>query len=78
MDDEIDLVSPCISVCTLDPQTGFCQGCLRTDDEIAAWPDLSYDGKIEVLERLRARRRAAGLPDRRQTRRRQGARRSSG
>lgn len=70
MDNEIDLVSPCVSVCTLDPVTRYCQGCLRTRDEIATWPGLSYDDKLEVLERLRERRRAAGLPVRRKTRRR--------
>ncbi len=75
MDNEIDLVSPCVSVCTLDPATGYCRGCLRTDAEIAAWPDLSYDDKIEVLDRLRARRQAAGLPVRRATRRRGANRR---
>jgi predicted Fe-S protein YdhL (DUF1289 family) len=77
MGKEIDLVSPCVSVCTLDPVTRYCQGCLRTSDEIAAWPGLSYDGKIEILGRLQERRRAAGLPDRRNTRRRRARARQS-
>jgi hypothetical protein len=29
--------SPCISVCRMDAQTGWCEGCFRTLDEIAAW-----------------------------------------
>lgn len=28
--------SPCIGVCTLDPD-GLCDGCLRSGAEIAAW-----------------------------------------
>lgn len=69
MSERIDLVSPCVSVCTLDPVTGWCQGCLRTSAEIAGWSSLDYDGKRAVLERLHERRRAIGLPSRRQTRR---------
>ncbi len=29
--------SPCIGVCRLDPATGYCEGCGRTGEEIAAW-----------------------------------------
>ncbi|MFM8574893.1 MAG: DUF1289 domain-containing protein [Limnohabitans sp.] len=29
--------SPCQSVCVMHPGTGWCEGCLRTLDEIAAW-----------------------------------------
>ncbi len=69
MSDRFDLVSPCVSVCTLDPVNGWCQGCLRTAGEIAGWSSLDYDGKRAVLERLHERRQAIGLPTRRQTRR---------
>ncbi len=69
MSEQFDLVSPCVSVCTLDPVTGWCQGCLRTGAEIAGWSSLDYDGKRAVLERLQERRQAIGLPTRRQTRR---------
>lgn len=61
MDDQpFPLASPCIGVCRLDPETGLCEGCLRTVDEIAAWPRADESGKLAILERLRARRRAAG------------------
>ncbi len=78
MSDEIELVSPCVGVCTLDAESGLCRGCLRTSEEIAAWPDLSYIGRIEVIERLHARRRQAGLAGRRATRRRRRATASQG
>ncbi|MCG2591429.1 DUF1289 domain-containing protein [Ramlibacter sp. XY19] len=29
--------SPCISVCRMSAETGFCEGCFRTLEEIAAW-----------------------------------------
>ena len=48
--------SPCTSVCSLDPATGWCVGCLRTIDEIAAWGRLDDAGKGTVLMRLPSRR----------------------
>ena len=27
------IVSPCISICKTDPQTGYCYGCARTNEE---------------------------------------------
>jgi predicted Fe-S protein YdhL (DUF1289 family) len=48
--------SPCISVCRIDPETGLCQGCLRTLDEIADWPMLSVREKDALLWQLRERR----------------------
>lgn len=71
--DERPLPSPCVSVCELDSATGFCKGCWRTIDEIGQWSALDNPGKIAVLERLRERRRAAGLAGaRRVNRRRNG------
>ena len=49
--------SPCIDVCTVDTETGYCEGCLRTMDEIALWGRLNDAGKREILRRI-ARRRA--------------------
>ena len=54
-----DVPSPCVSVCQLDAQTGYCRGCLRTVDEIAAWLDFSDEEKLALLARLQERRRAA-------------------
>jgi uncharacterized protein len=33
--------SPCINVCRMDKASGWCEGCLRTIDEIRGWS--SYD-----------------------------------
>jgi len=72
-----DLVSPCIGVCTLDPSSGLCRGCFRDVEEIAAWQGLSLADKRALLDRLQARREAAGLPVRRATRRRRRAKTGS-
>ncbi|WP_374414737.1 DUF1289 domain-containing protein [Novosphingobium colocasiae] len=48
--------SPCTGVCVLEPSTGWCRGCLRTIDEIAAWSTLDDAGKRAVLAALAARR----------------------
>ncbi len=54
--------SPCTSVCTLDSRTGFCAGCFRTLDEIAAWSELDDDAKRAVWSALDGRRADAAHP----------------
>ena len=31
------IISPCISICKTDPQTGYCYGCGRNNDEKRNW-----------------------------------------
>ena len=47
--------SPCMSICRMDMDTGFCEGCLRTLDEIAAWGRMSEEEKREVWAQLSER-----------------------
>jgi uncharacterized protein len=47
--------SPCVNVCVLDTQ-GFCRGCYRTLDEIAAWPAMSASQQRLLLGKLDGRR----------------------
>jgi uncharacterized protein len=49
--------SPCISVCRMDAATGFCEGCFRTLDEIAAWGMASDGEKRAVWQALVERAR---------------------
>jgi len=51
------IASPCTSVCTIDPATGWCAGCLRTIDEIASWGSLD-DRDRRAIWKLLPRRRA--------------------
>ena len=48
--------SPCINVCRMDDATGWCEGCLRTIDEIAAWGTMDDDDKRAVWRALDQRR----------------------
>jgi uncharacterized protein len=48
--------SPCISVCQMDAASGWCMGCRRTIDEVAAWSRLTDDAKRAVWEQLAQRR----------------------
>ncbi|MGD2032430.1 MAG: DUF1289 domain-containing protein [Gammaproteobacteria bacterium] len=53
-----DIPSPCVAVCRIRDD-GFCDGCLRTTGEIAAWPSMSREDRIRLLEILDFRRRRA-------------------
>lgn len=44
--------SPCIKVCAVDGQTGYCLGCGRTLPEIGAWTRMGADGRDIVIARL--------------------------
>jgi hypothetical protein len=44
--------SPCNSVCRVDARTGWCEGCFRTLDEIAAWGRLEDGEKRAVWQEL--------------------------
>ena len=48
--------SPCVQVCALD-EAGFCFGCERHIDEIVAWPRMSAQARLSVLDDLQGRRR---------------------
>ncbi len=48
--------SPCVGVCRLD-DTGFCEGCLRTIEEIGAWAGLDEGTRRAIMADLEHRRR---------------------
>ncbi len=56
-----EVASPCNKVCTMDPGTGFCIGCMRTMEEIAAWPTLDEGERQRIVEALAARRGARAV-----------------
>jgi predicted Fe-S protein YdhL (DUF1289 family) len=53
--------SPCISVCQIDPQTGWCIGCQRTIDEIRDWIISTPEERQRILDALPGRRGHGGL-----------------
>jgi uncharacterized protein len=50
-----DLPSPCISLCQMSAQSGLCQGCYRSMDEICAWSAMNDAGKRAVWQRIEQR-----------------------
>lgn len=56
------VTSPCIAVCVIDSESGFCKGCFRTMEEIGRWMLVDNDGRREIVEASEARRSAAGRP----------------
>ncbi len=48
--------SPCISVCRMNPQSGLCEGCLRSIEEIAQWSHAGDELKRAILNRIQQRR----------------------
>ena len=48
--------SPCINICRMDEARGWCEGCLRTLDEIACWSLLDDAEKATVVHSLEVRR----------------------
>ena len=51
------VVSPCISICKTDPDTGYCYGCGRTDAEKIKWKseDATEDWKKQNLKEIENR-----------------------
>jgi|GEM_PF-365595 len=52
--------SPCISVCVMNPGTGWCDGCQRTLEEIALWSSAGNEAKRAVWEKIEQRRTQLG------------------
>lgn len=62
--------SPCVKICTYDPESGLCLGCGRTLEEIGGWFSMTDTQRRTVmallpqrLSRLRAPASPARAPD---------------
>lgn len=47
--------SPCVSVCRMNPDSGWCEGCGRTIDEIAQWSSMSDEARRAIWAQLAGR-----------------------
>lgn len=47
--------TPCILVCSIDMETGWCHGCGRTRDEIGAWSLYSGSQRRAIMDELGGR-----------------------
>ncbi len=50
-----DIPSPCVSVCRMDLQRTYCEGCLRSIDEIRVWRASSDLEKKAIWARIAER-----------------------
>ncbi len=56
--DNLQILSPCISICKTDPRTGYCYGCARTENEKIIWKEketsIQWKKKniIEITKRM--------------------------
>jgi hypothetical protein len=53
--------TPCVRVCLLDPETGLCEGCGRTREEIERWVRFSEEERLAIMAGLEERMRRAFL-----------------
>lgn len=54
--EEERVASPCIRVCRMNEEHGFCEGCFRSLEEIYAWREADNGRRQDILEQSRARR----------------------
>ena len=57
-----DVPSPCVSVCRMNADRSFCEGCFRSIDEIRAWSRSDDAQKRTVWARLPERMDATTPP----------------
>ncbi len=55
--------TPCIKVCLIDRETGICEGCGRTREEIATWGRKSEEERLAIMAGLEDRMRKAFMPE---------------
>ncbi|WP_144157865.1 DUF1289 domain-containing protein [Paraburkholderia sp. BCC1885] len=63
-DAQVRVPSPCINVCRMDKASGWCEGCLRTIDEIRGWSSYDDTTKRAVWDTLDARHKQWMAQDR--------------
>lgn len=47
-----DIETPCVKICVVDPETGFCIGCGRTRTEIASWIGMAPTERHTIMQAL--------------------------
>ena len=62
LESENPVLSPCVGVCLMDADSGFCRGCLRTLGEIAAWSGAPNEDRRAIKASLPARRAQVKQP----------------
>ncbi|ACM26857.1 DUF1289 domain-containing protein [Agrobacterium sp. SHOUNA12C] len=71
------MLTPCILVCSIDLNTGYCFGCGRTREEIGGWMTYSDAERFDIMQVLPDRLATVERRPRRETRRQRLARERS-
>jgi predicted Fe-S protein YdhL (DUF1289 family) len=50
------MITPCITICQIDPIADVCVGCLRTIEEIEFWADMTEEEQLSVISELKTRK----------------------
>lgn len=50
------MISPCVKLCVIDPETALCAGCARTLAEITGWSSFSDAEREQIMQELPQRR----------------------
>ncbi|HEX4028576.1 MAG TPA: DUF1289 domain-containing protein [Rhizomicrobium sp.] len=53
--------SPCVKICTYDPDSGLCRACGRTLEEIGDWFTMTDAERRAVMEELPERLKALSV-----------------
>lgn len=53
------MLSPCVKICIINPQTRLCEGCGRTIEEIASWSTYSREERQVIMSKLIDRKRSS-------------------
>ena len=54
------IISPCISICKTDPQTGYCYGCGRNNEEKKSWKSESTSDVWKKENLINIKKRLSG------------------
>ena len=53
--ERMNKISPCVGVCSINPKSNLCLGCLRSPDEIAIWPQIDNKKALEIMKEIKKR-----------------------
>lgn len=45
-------VTPCMSICYIDPSKGYCIGCGRTKEQISEWSNYADEERLRIMKDL--------------------------
>ena len=52
---QMNKISPCVGVCSINPKSNLCLGCLRSSNEIAIWPLIDNQKALEIMKKIKKR-----------------------